>query len=72
MTCFSNSEEKGVELDKHVPFLTEDELTKRGAKYSKADDWKPHVVVDGRLITGQNPGSSAEVGKAVVAHKWEK
>lgn len=66
LTAFSNNEEKEVELDKHVPFLTETELKGRGAEYSQANNWQPHVIVDGRLITGQNPGSSAAVGKAVV------
>lgn len=70
ITAFSNKEEKEVELDKHVPFLTETELKSRGAHYEQAENWKPHVVVDGRLITGQNPGSSAGVGKAIVDFKW--
>ena len=43
-----------------VPFLVEDELTALGGLYSKGPDWASYVVQDGLLITGQNPGSSAE------------
>lgn len=37
VTGFSDEEERLVELDKYVPFLTEDELVKRGAIYKKAE-----------------------------------
>lgn len=69
VTGFSNTEEKLVELDKVVPFLTENELGARGGEYSKADDpWAAYVVEDGSLITGQNPASSAEVAQAVIGY----
>ncbi|MES2796432.1 MAG: type 1 glutamine amidotransferase domain-containing protein [Bacteroidota bacterium] len=58
VTGFSNSEEKAVELNEIVPFLLEDELKKKGGIYSKKEDWEPNVVVDGLLVTGQNPASS--------------
>ncbi|MEO6351948.1 MAG: type 1 glutamine amidotransferase domain-containing protein [Oxalobacteraceae bacterium] len=58
VTGYSNSEEEAVQLTNIVPFLVEDELRKSGAKYSKGPDWMPHVVVDGNVITGQNPASS--------------
>ena len=35
--------------------------------YSKGPDWKPHVVIDGTLVTGQNPASSAAAAQAVLA-----
>lgn len=57
-TGFSNTEEAAVQLTDIVPFLVEDALRKCGAKYSKGPDWLPYVVVDGNLITGQNPASS--------------
>jgi putative intracellular protease/amidase len=41
-----------------VPFLVEDELMRLGAIFEKVADWQPFSVVDGRLITGQNPASS--------------
>ena len=68
VTGFSNTEEKLVELDKVVPFLTENELGARGGSYSKHDDpWQPYVVADDRLITGQNPASTALLAEKVLA-----
>jgi hypothetical protein len=44
-------------LPQVVPFLLEDKLQELGAQLSKAEqDWGEHVVIDGNLITGQNPG----------------
>lgn len=67
VTGFSNTEEIAVKLDKIVPFLLEDELKIKGGIYSKKDDWESYVVVDGLLITGQNPASSGAVAKALMA-----
>jgi putative intracellular protease/amidase len=67
VTGFTNTEEAAVGLTEIVPFLLEDELKQRGGLYSQGDDWASYIVQDGRLITGQNPGSSAAVAKAVLA-----
>ncbi len=66
VTAFSNSEEAAVELTDVVPFLVEDELKRLGGSFSKAEDWQPHVVLDGLLITGQNPASSEGVADALI------
>lgn len=66
VTGFSNSEEEAAGLTAVVPFLLEDMLKENTATYSKGDDWAPHIVVDGKLITGQNPASSEGAAKAVV------
>ncbi|MES2091969.1 MAG: type 1 glutamine amidotransferase domain-containing protein [Pseudomonadota bacterium] len=66
VTGFTNSEEAAVGLTDIVPFLVEDMLLDNGGKYSKAPDWQPHVVTDGRLVTGQNPASSELAAKAVL------
>ena len=66
VTGFTNTEEAAVELTKIVPFLVEDMLVKNGGVYSKGADWQSYVVTDGKLITGQNPASSAAAAKAVV------
>jgi putative intracellular protease/amidase len=58
VTGFTNGEEDEVQLTHVVPFLVEDELTRLGAIFDKLPNWQPHAVVDGRLITGQNPASS--------------
>ncbi len=67
VTGFSNSEEAAVGLTDVVPFLLENELQTLGGNYSKSSDWHPYVVSDGNLITGQNPASSEEVARAVLA-----
>ena len=66
VTGFSNSEEAAVGLTKIVPFLVEDMLKQNGGVYSKHDDWQPYVIVDGLLITGQNPASSEPAAKALL------
>ena len=66
MTGFSNTEEEGVGLTKIVPFLVEDMLKANGGLYEKGPDWGTHVVVDGRLVTGQNPASSESAAKALL------
>ena len=67
VTGFTNTEEAAVQLTKVVPFLVEDMLVEHGGVYSKGADWQSYVVTDGKLITGQNPASSAEAAHAVLA-----
>ncbi len=67
VTGFSNSEEDAVGLSDIVPFLLEDTLKEQGGEYSRGDDWAVHVVEDGLLITGQNPASSKEAAKRLLA-----
>jgi putative intracellular protease/amidase len=66
VTGFSNSEEAAVELTDVVPYLLEDELAALGGLYQKVEDWHPLAVVDGLIITGQNPGSSTAVTEALL------
>jgi putative intracellular protease/amidase len=66
VTGFANSEEAAVGLLDVVPFLVEDELKAKGGVYSKGADWASYVVSDGLLITGQNPGSSAEAASVLL------
>ena len=67
VTGFSWKEEELAKREQAVPFSLEGELQRRGAKYSKAlVPFNSHVVRDGHLITGQNPGSAKDVAKAVV------
>ncbi|KAK3352661.1 DJ-1/PfpI family protein [Lasiosphaeria hispida] len=68
VTGFSNVEEDQVQLSKEMPFLLEDRLIEAtGGKFVKADEpWGVKVVVDGKLITGQNPASAKRVGEAIV------
>lgn len=66
VTGFANSEEEIMKLTQIVPFLVEDELERQGGLFEKAPDWESHVVVDGRLITGQNPASSTAGARALL------
>jgi putative intracellular protease/amidase len=66
VTGFSNAEEEAVQLTDVVPFLVEEMLKENGGTYSKADNWNPHAVQDGLLITGQNPASSEKVAEMLL------
>ena len=66
VTGFTNAEEEAVGLTKIVPFLLEDELKQQGAQFSEGGTFKSHVVVDGLLITGQNPPSSEAAAEALL------
>ncbi len=67
VNAFTNEEETAVKLEKVVPFLLEDKLIERGAKFEKSGMWQVHVTTDGRLVTGQNPQSAKGVGEAILA-----
>lgn len=66
INAFTNEEEAEVKLTNVVPFLLEDKLKERGAKFEKSGLWQNHVVADQRVITGQNPQSAKSVGEAIL------
>src|SRR5271165_6898012 len=66
VTGFTNGEEEEMKLTKVVPFLVEDELLRLGAIFEKKANWQPFSIVDGRLVTGQNPASSTSAAQALV------
>jgi putative intracellular protease/amidase len=66
VTGFANSEEEAVQLTKVVPFLVEDELKRQGGLYEKGPDWSVYTIVDGWLITGQNPASSGPAARELI------
>ena len=49
-----------------VPYFLDDELMIVGVFYQKVEDWHPLAVVDGLVITGQNPASSQVVAQALL------
>lgn len=67
VSAFSNAEEAAVKLAAVVPFALETALAQRGAKYESGPLWQPFAVSDGRLVTGQNPASSALVAQKTLA-----
>ncbi|EOL8957219.1 type 1 glutamine amidotransferase domain-containing protein [Cronobacter dublinensis] len=66
IAAFTNKEEEEVQATTVVPFLLETALRKHGALHHEAPNWSENVMVDGRLITGQNPASAHGVGVAMA------
>ena len=66
VTSFANTEEAAVGLTNIVPFLVEDMLKANGGLYEKGQDWDAHVVVDGKLVTGQSPASSEAAARQLL------
>jgi putative intracellular protease/amidase len=68
VTGFAWTEEVLARVDKLVPYNAEEAMKERGARYEKSlIPFKSYVVVDGRLVTGQNPGSAKATAKKVVS-----
>lgn len=68
VTGFAWQEEVLARVDKLVPYNAEEEMKRRGARYQKAKlPFVPYALTDGRLVTGQNPGSAKKTAWQVVA-----
>ena len=69
MTGFTNEEELFLMKDarQRFPFLLEDRARQLGAQFATAPKYTGHVVIDGRLVTGQNPWSTWATAEAMVA-----
>jgi putative intracellular protease/amidase len=66
MTAFTNDEETQVGLAANAPWLLEDRLRAAGAVFEAGAPWSSHVVIDGNLVTGQNPASAGAAAHAVL------
>ena len=66
VNAFTDAEEKKVELETVVPFLLETRLRELGATFKSVDAFSPTVVVDGNLMTGQNPASAKPLAAEFV------
>jgi len=67
VAAFSNEEEDAVGLTGIVPFALETRLRELGARYERGPKWAAFAVRDGKLVTGQNPQSSADTAREVLA-----
>lgn len=67
LTAFSDEEEVEFGTADNAPWLLARRLRENGALYEKGPNWEPYVVTDGKLVTGQNPASSALMAETVVA-----
>lgn len=72
VAAFTDEEERAVKLDGVVPFLLAATLQERGAIHVPATNWQTNVIVDGRLVTGQNPASAEGVGREMARVLREK
>jgi putative intracellular protease/amidase len=66
LTAFTDVEEAQTGLAENAPWLLETRLRQAGADFEAGPAWGPHVVVDGNLITGQNPASAGPVAEVVL------
>lgn len=66
LDCFTNEEERLNGTADIVPFLLQSQLEDRGCIYNTMAPWTDHVVIDGRLITGQNPQSALNLGRKLL------
>ncbi|MCQ8847853.1 type 1 glutamine amidotransferase domain-containing protein [Alteromonas stellipolaris] len=68
ITGFTREEEVDYGTINDIPFLLEEALARKAAKFSKVQPWNVHVIEDERVITGQNPASAHAVAQAIVSH----
>lgn len=64
--CFTNEEETLNGTQNIVPFLLQSALQSRGGIFEGEKPWSDNVMVDERLVTGQNPQSALTLGKRLV------
>ena len=67
VTGASDDEERQMALDRVVPFSLGKRLKRCGAEYVCAEPWKPHVIADGMLLTGQNTQSAGELARVMLS-----
>lgn len=68
VAAFSNDEELFLIKDARTrfPYLLQDRLLEKGARYVEGPMYLDNTVVDGRLVTGQNPWSTWSTAEAMV------
>jgi putative intracellular protease/amidase len=66
ITAFTDDEELQAGFAAKAPWLLETRLRELGAKVDAGPAWGSHVIVDGNLVTGQNPGSSTDAAKQLL------
>ena len=66
VTCFTRQEEVAYGTIEQIPFVLEDAVTAKADAFKEVDPWGENVLVQDRLVTGQNPTSAAGVGREMV------
>jgi putative intracellular protease/amidase len=59
-------EDRSAAYFQHFPFLIRQTIEQHGGVFNAPDPEKPHMEIDGRLVTGQNYPSAPLVANAVV------
>ncbi|MFE9097384.1 type 1 glutamine amidotransferase domain-containing protein [Streptomyces sp. NPDC007264] len=66
VAAFTNAEETQAGLAGRAKWLLQDRLAQAGVVVEEGEPWAPKVVVDGNLVTGQNPASSAPLAAELL------
>lgn len=66
VTCFTRREEEEFGTINQIPFVLQDAVSSKAGEFHEVDPWGENVLVQDRLITGQNPASAGGVGKEMV------
>jgi putative intracellular protease/amidase len=66
VTAFTNEEEEAVGLAQRARWTVESELIEMGVDFTKGEMWKPYMVVDRNLFTGQNPASASVLAERLL------
>jgi putative intracellular protease/amidase len=67
ITCFTDEEEQAVGLAPKATWLLETDIKEKiGVDFSRGEKWKPYIVEDRNLVTGQNPQSAAILAKRLL------
>ncbi|MBG6059699.1 putative intracellular protease/amidase [Cryobacterium sp. MP_M5] len=72
MTGFTDAEEVLGGLAPKAPWLVQSRLVELGADFIAGDSFAPHMEIDRNLYTGQNPASSGELARAIIAAVADK
>ena len=68
LTGFSDEEEVEFGTAENAPWLLATRMRELGARYERGpQNWAPFAITDGKLVTGQNPASSAATADGVLA-----
>ena len=66
ITSFTTEEEENYAAA-DVPFDLQAALTNQGGKFHAGTAWALNSIIDGNLVTGQNPGSASLTAKNVIS-----
>ena len=68
VTCFTEEEEtiKNHHVGEIIPFLLDKALIAQGVTFTRKAPFFSNVIVDGNIITGQNPASAKDVALAII------